>query len=86
MKGRDHQSKPIELRFVLHNEFRHFDQDQTQSGLPKFVTENGWLRVNFPSRIWETWTGSDTIRFFIIRDGKWLAEGGFSKFGKSGQD
>ena len=23
MKGRDHRSKPLELRFVLHNEFRH---------------------------------------------------------------
>ena len=46
-------------------------QDQTQSGFPKFVTENGWLRE-------EIWTGSDTIRASRIRYRKWLAEGGFS--------
>ena len=34
------------------------------------------------------WTGSDTIRVSQIRDGKWMAEGGFSvtNLGKSGQD
>ena len=53
-------------------------QDQTRSGFPKFVTENGQLRVDFPSRLWEIWTGSDTIRASQICDGKWLAEGGFS--------
>ena len=26
----------------------------------------------------QSWTGSDTIRASQIRDGKWLAEGGFS--------
>ena len=38
----------------------------------------GWLRGDFPSQIWETWTGSDTIRASQIRHGKWPAEGGFS--------
>ena len=56
---------------------RHVGQDQTRSGFPKFVTENGLLRVDFPSRIWEIWTGSDTIRVSQIRGGKWLAEGGW---------
>ena len=27
---------------------RHVGQDQTRSGFPKFVTENGHLRVDFP--------------------------------------
>ena len=31
-------------------------------GIPKFVTENGQLRVDFPSQIWEIWTGLDMIR------------------------
>ena len=32
--------------------------------------------LDFPGRIWEIWTGSDTIRISQIRDGKWLAEHG----------
>ena len=58
------------------DEFGKSGQDQTQSGFPKFVTENGWLMLDFPGRIWEIWTGSDTIRISQIRDGKWLAEHG----------
>ena len=33
--------------------------------------------LEFPSQIWEILTGSDTIRVSQIRNGKWLAEGGF---------
>ena len=50
----------------------HSRQDQTWSGFPKFVTENGWLRV-------EIWTRSDVIRVSQICYGKWPAEGGFSE-------
>ena len=41
-------SKTIEIRFVLllRDEFAKSGQDQTRSGFPKFVTENGWLRVD----------------------------------------
>ena len=42
------------------------------------MTENGWLMLDFPGRIWEIWTGSDTIRISQIRDGKWLADAAFS--------
>ena len=71
------------------SQFGKSGQDQTRLGFPKFVTENGWLLGDFPSRIWEDGflknttsaiygTGSDTIRASQIRDGKWLAVGGFS--------
>ena len=42
------------------------------------MTENGWLMLDFLRRIWEIWTGSDTIRISQIRDGKWLADAEFS--------
>ena len=54
-------------RQIFRNKFGKSGQDQTRSELPKFVTENGWLRVDFPSQIWEIWTGSDTIRAGCLR-------------------
>ena len=60
------------------DEFGKSGQDQTRSGFPKFMTENGWLMLDFPGRIWEIWTGSDTIRISQICDRKWLADAGFS--------
>ena len=40
---------------------------------PKLVKENDRLRVDFPSRIWEIWTGSDRIRASQILEGNgWL--------------
>ena len=53
--------------WIFRHEFGKSGQDQTRSGLPKFVTENGWLRVDFPSRIWENWTRSNTIRAGWLR-------------------
>ena len=67
-------SKTIEIRFVLLllllcDKFAKSGQDQTRSGFPKFVTENGLLRVDFPSqicedfpsRIWEDSWGSISV-------------------------
>ena len=70
------------LPFVMN--FAKSGQDQTQSGFPKFVMENGWLRVEFPWTIWELWTGSHTISVSRkIAGWGWIFH---NKIGKSGQD
>ena len=49
-------------------------QDQTRSGFPKFVTENGWLMLDFPKRIWEAVfaTYCDTHALLLGEGGKAL--------------
>ena len=66
------------------NEFAKSGHDQTQSGFPQFMMENGWLKLDFVWRIWKIWTGLDTIRVFQISYRQWLAKGWFSvaNFGK----
>ena len=57
----------------LHYEFAKSEQDQTQSGFPIFVTENGWPRLDFSWKIWKIWTGLDTTRVSkFLMDNGWL--------------
>ena len=56
--------------WIFRDKFGKSGQDQTRSGFPKFVTENGWLRLDFLWRIWETLSMSDPVQISQICHGK----------------